>query len=226
MSAGIRWSAADPCRAFRSRAADRSSLGPRRAATAALLVILLTGGAPGLAATLTGRLMIAGAPSSDAVVALRSLAPVRPPSSGAAAPHAVMDQRHLSFQPGVLPVLRGTIVEFTNSDDVEHNVFSPSAIADAFDLGTYSHGQSRNVKLDQVGEVHVLCNIHMEMEAHILVLDEPYFAVTDAKGVYAIRDVPAGEYELSVWSNGWLPKTEAVTLPATGETHLDVAAPH
>jgi hypothetical protein len=121
-------------------------------------------------------------------------------------------------------VTRGTVVEFTNNDDVEHNVFSPSEIAGEFDLGTYAHGQSREVRLDQVGEVRVLCNVHMEMEAHILVLEEPYSAVAGEDGGFEIRNVPAGEYELSVWSEEWLPTRRKVALPEDGEVRLDVAA--
>lgn len=173
------------------------------------------------AATLTGRVTLNVKPLANAVVVLRGGAA---PPPGDAPPRVVMDQKHLSFRPSVLPVVRGTIVEFTNNDDVEHNVFSPSEVAGPFDLGTYSHGQSREVKFDRAGEVHVLCNIHMEMEAHILVLDEPYFAITRVDGEYEIRDLAPGEYELSLWSDGWVPIKQKVTI-AADDVRLEVAAP-
>jgi plastocyanin len=172
------------------------------------------------AATLSGRVTLDAKPLGDAVVALRGGA--TPPS--APPPRVVMDQKHLSFHPSVLPVVRGTIVEFTNNDDVEHNVFSPSEVAGPFDLGTYSHGQSREVRFDRTGEVHVLCNIHMEMEAHILVLDEPYFAITRMDGEYEIRDLAPGEYELSLWSDGWVPIKQKVTISAD-DVRLEISAP-
>src|ERR1019366_32735 len=103
-------------------------------------------------------------------------------SSGAMPPavspaRVVMDQKNLTFVPTVLPVVRGTVIEFTNSDDVQHNVFSPSAIAGKFNLGTYGPGAMRRIVLSEPGDVLVLCNIHMEMEAHILVLDGAYFSM-------------------------------------------------
>ena len=36
----------------------------------------------------------------------------------------VMDQRRLTFIPHVLPVLKGSTVEFPNNDSIRHNVFS------------------------------------------------------------------------------------------------------
>ena len=190
-----------------------------RLATALALTVALADRSA--AAIVGGMVTIDGKPAGNAVIALRSGRPLPPASQP---PRAVMDQKHLAFQPAVLPVVRGTVVEFTNNDDVEHNVFSPSEIAGRFDLGTYRNGQSRDVRLDTTGEVRVLCNIHMEMEANILVLDEPWAAVTRADGSFEIPAVPAGDYELTVWSDGWLPTKQALTVPETGSIRVDVAA--
>src|SRR3989338_1756843 len=54
----------------------------------------------------------------------------------APADHALMDQKGMAFVPHVLPVLVGTTVDFRNSDDVLHNVFTPDKIADKFNLGS------------------------------------------------------------------------------------------
>jgi hypothetical protein len=37
------------------------------------------------------------------------------------------------------------------------------------------------------------------MIAHILVLDNPFFSLTDARGLFVIPCVPDGEYTLRVW---------------------------
>jgi hypothetical protein len=126
--------------------------------------------------------------------------------------------------PGTLAVLRGTVVEFTNGDDVQHNVFTPSRAGGRFDLGTYSRGESRAVTLSEAGEVVVLCNIHMEMEARILVLDEPSFAHTRPDGTFELSAVPAGTYRLRLWRRGWLPHTEVVMVPEVGTLAVDVRA--
>jgi hypothetical protein len=103
-------------------------------------------------------------------------------------------------------------------------VFTPSPIAAKFNLGTYDPGAVRSVTFTQPGEVLVLCNIHMEMEAHILVLDGPYFSAVAQDGGYHIGNVPAGTYALKIWREHWLPFTQTVDVPATGNLTVDVAA--
>lgn len=164
------------------------------------------------AAPVEGTVVLEGAPAAGVIVYLEGSREAPPP---AAPPHVVMDQRNLAFVPRVLPVARGTIIEFRNSDDVPHNVFSPSAAAQKFNVGTYGHGEARAVTMREPGDVLVLCNIHMEMEAHILVLRDPFFATADDAGRYRIADVPPGSYRLRLWRDDWLPYSRTVEIAET-----------
>lgn len=179
---------------------------------AALLVI----GGRAHAAEVVGT--VAGAARPTVVALEREGAPVALPPG----PRVVMDQKNLAFLPPVLPVVRGTTVEFSNSDDVQHNVFSPTSGADKFDLGTYGPGATRTVTFTAAGDVRVLCNIHMEMEAHILVLDTPWFATAGEGGRYRIADVPAGRYALRLWQGTWMPADRSIDVPASGSVTADV----
>jgi plastocyanin len=187
---------------------------------AALIAAWIASVSSAYGATVEGSVAIGGRPASRTVVYLEATG-ASPPS--VPAPHVIMDQKNLAFVPDVLPVTRGTVVEFINSDDVQHNVFSPSAIAGKFNLGTYGPGATRMITLDKPGDVRVLCNIHMEMEAHILVLDFPYFTVAQ-DGRYRIADVPAGTYTLKVWKGRWLPFARTVELPGAGNLTVNIAA--
>jgi len=189
-------------------------------ARAAWIAVLFVGVSSAYGATVEGSVDVAGRPASRVVVYLEATGAASPAVPAA---HVVMDQRNLAFVPHVLPVTRGTVVEFTNSDDVQHNVFSPSGIAGKFNLGTYGPGATRTITLDKPGDVRVLCNIHMEMEAHILVLDFPYFTVAQ-DGRYRIADVPAGTYTLKIWKERWLSFARTVELPATGNLTVNIAA--
>jgi plastocyanin len=188
---------------------------------AATLAAWLFAAAAAQAGSVEGIATVGERPAAGAVVYLEASRPAPPPAAPA---RVVMDQKNLAFLPRVLPVARGTVVEFTNSDDVQHNVFSPSAIAGKFNLGTYGPGAARTVTLDQPGDVLVLCNIHMEMEAHILVLDGPYFATTGDDGRYRIADVPAGAYTVKLWQGRWQPVAHAIDLPDGGALHVDLSA--
>lgn len=126
---------------------------------------------------------------------------------------AKMDQRGKVFVPYVLPVVQGTTVEFHNSDNLQHNVFGVGG--DEFNLGTYSQGMTGSHTFKNVGQVAILCNVHPEMEAYVLVLQNPYFAQPDGKGEFRIANVPAGEYVVRAWYSGKTRK-QNVKVPATG----------
>lgn len=139
-----------------------------------------------------------GHPVKDAVVSIKDgLAPAKYPAPKDA---AVVDQRDKNFVPRVLPLLAGTTVEFKNSDSVLHNVYSRSGVK-TFDLGAYSNKESKSTVFDKTGRVDVFCAIHTNMHAVVLVFDNPYFAKTDDRGYFEIRNVPEGSYTVALWSD-------------------------
>ena len=113
--------------------------------------------------------------------------------------HVTVDQANRVFQPRVLPVLVGATVDFLNSDPYGHNVFTPDACADKFNLGTFPKGEKKAHTFRKECFATLLCIVHPEMEGFVAVLPTPYFAVTGADGSYDIRDVPDGSYTLRVW---------------------------
>jgi plastocyanin len=131
--------------------------------------------------------------------------------------HAKIDQTNLTFVPHVLPVLVGTTVDFLNSDTVLHNVFSPDAVADKVNLGTWPKGETRSHTFKKPGFAALLCIVHPEMSGFVAVLPTPYFAVTDAAGKYQIANVPDGAYQLKTWHPKLKATEKSVTIhEATG----------
>ena len=136
--------------------------------------------------------------------------------------HARFDQKNLVFHPHVLPVLVGTTVDFLNSDDVLHNVFSPDICADKFNLGTWPKGQIKSFTFKKAGcQPVILCNVHPEMEAYTVVLETPYFAVSDKDGSYEIKDVPPGKYTLTIWHEKLKGQSVAIEVPEKGNATMD-----
>lgn len=126
---------------------------------------------------------------------------------------AQIDQQSKVFLPYVLPVVKGSKVAFHNDDNLAHNVFGVGA--DEFNLGTFNKGAVREHTFNKNGEVTLLCNVHPEMEGHVLVLDNPYFARPDAGGKFQITGVPAGEYVVKAWYAGKV-KKQNVKVPPSG----------
>jgi plastocyanin len=111
---------------------------------------------------------------------------------------AKMEQRNKAFVPHMLVIETGTLVDFPNYDPIFHNAFS-NYNGKVFDIGLYAPGTSRSVKFGRAGIVRVFCNIHPTMSAVIVVVDTPYFAVTQKDGTFRMADVAPGEYRLHVF---------------------------
>ena len=131
--------------------------------------------------------------------------------------HASVDQKSLVFVPHVTAVPVGSTVDFKNSDKVNHNIFSASA-AKKFNLGTYNPGMSKNVLFDKPGAVNLLCNVHSEMSAWVVVTENQYAAVTGKDGSFTIKNVPVGTYEITAWSEKLKPQGKTMVTVAEGKT--------
>jgi len=150
------------------------------------------------AATITGKVVVHGVKDSRDVVVY--IDKIEGKTFPAPSDSKILDQIYLTFKPHVLPILAGTRVKFPNSDEIRHNVFSPNPVDDKrFSLGTYAAGTSKDVVFLKPGVITLLCNVHIEMSAYIVVTETPYFAVTDANGNYKIENVPPGKYTLKAW---------------------------
>jgi plastocyanin len=107
-------------------------------------------------------------------------------------------QRNKTFEPRLLVVPAGSIVDFPNNDPWLHNVFSISK-GRQFDLGLYEAGVMRSVRFDRAGVSYLFCSIHPEMMAVGVTVDSTYFGVSDSGGRISIGDVPPWQYVLHAW---------------------------
>ena len=166
------------------------------------VVVVCTATASG--ATVSGRVQVSASKDHAGVVIwLEPLAgdpPGTPPRTFS------MAHQHKTFLPHVLAVRAGSKVQFPNLDPFFHNAFS-NYDGEMFDVGLHAPGTVRGVTFHRPGIVRVFCNIHPTMSAVIVVLDTPWFAVSNAKGSFRIDDIPPGTYRLKVFSERALPET-------------------
>lgn len=136
--------------------------------------------------------------------------------------HVQLDQKYLQFTRRVLPLLKGTTVDFTNHDPVYHNVFSNSQI-NKLELGRKKNGDTVSVKMDKAEiPVKVYCEIHSSMRAYILVLENPYFATVEPDQTFEIAGIPPGTYTLTAWHDFWAPVQMKVKIKKGKTTKADV----
>jgi plastocyanin len=136
--------------------------------------------------------------------------------------HPVIDQKGLVFQPHLTAVQVGTTVDFLNSDSVAHNVFWTSVGGNkklGHNLGTWPKGERKSFKFDTPGAVPILCNVHPEMSAYLVVVPTPYFATSDQAGNYKIENVPDGSYTVTAWHEG--AKIQSKPVAVSGDAKAD-----
>jgi plastocyanin len=128
-------------------------------------------------------------------------------------------QKNKVFEPHMLVIHVGTVLQFPNKDPFFHNVFS---LFDGkrFDLGLYEAGSAKSVRFDRPGVSSLFCNIHPQMSAVVVTVDTPYYGVSDAEGRISIHEVPDGRYQLQVWSERSTPDSlklaeRVITISAT-----------
>jgi plastocyanin len=196
---------------------------------ACLLLLYLP--APALAGQISGTIDVKGLRTPENILVYLVKAP--PVSLNLSRTKFVMDQRNLTFIPHVLPVPVGAAVLFPNNDKVDHNIFSLSRTK-TFNLGSYKPGEKRTVVFDKPGIVQLRCDVHAEMAAYIMVMQNPYFAVTDAQGRFEIpdsgylkqfgidglTDIPAGTYIIKTWHEKLKTQKQTVVVPEKGSVSI------
>lgn len=180
-----------------------------------LLAMLLAVAITAQAGTVSGKVSGAGA---DTVVWIDN------PSGKIDVPGKpfMMDQKGLIFIPHVIVAPVGSTVEFLNSDSVQHNVFWTAIGGNkklGKNLGTWPKGEKRNFKFENPGVVTLLCNVHPEMSAYVIVVPTSYYATANANGEYSIENVPDGPHTITVWHEGMKQQSKQVTT--SGATKAD-----
>jgi plastocyanin len=154
-----------------------------------------------------------------------------------------MDQKGLVFIPHVIAIQKGTTVEFLNNDNDKHNVyFVNDKSGKTKDIGTWQPGESRDHTFEKHHEVIkkagangapdtmiVLCKLHLEMAAYIVILENPFFTTasidgTTQKAKYTIKNIPPGKYILKAWHKNLklMGLQKEVVVEQGKETNIDL----
>ncbi|MDC4203853.1 MAG: hypothetical protein MPW14_09490 [Candidatus Manganitrophus sp.] len=179
-----------------------------------LILSIWTGSVWG--ATITGTVSFFGKLRQNAAVHLVGVkADVKAPAQ-----HGVIVQKGQAYIPQVLPVVKGTTVDFPNKDTVFHNAFSLTP-GNAFDFGTYGPGKNPGALFNVPVPTDIFCNMHEQMQGLVLVLEHPFFDLTSKEGTYEIKDVPEGTYVIKAWIDPNLSEEKTVTVGPSGTVKID-----
>tara|TARA_R100001039_G_scaffold39198_1_gene44891 strand:- start:1021 stop:1698 length:678 start_codon:yes stop_codon:yes gene_type:complete len=139
-----------------------------------------------------------GNPVSLAIVEAR----LTPAETRPNAPVAEIDQINRRFVPMVLQVWPGQTVNFPNSDNVRHHVYSFSDIKQ-FSTPLYADENVEPVRFETPGIAVLGCNIHDSMVAYVYVSAWQDVAVSDDAGQVALNGMAEQPQTLHIW-HPWL----------------------
>lgn len=130
----------------------------------------------------------------------------------------VMTQKGCEYEPHVLGVMVGQPFEVLNLDPTTHNIHVLSKANREWNV-SQQPGSPSIVRKFQQPEIMipVRCNVHPWMKAYIGVVSNPFYAVTGSNGKFTLKNVPAGDYTLEVWTAAFGTQKRHVTVRA-GET--------
>ena len=132
-----------------------------------------------------------------------------------------MVQRNKMFEPSLLVVPLGSLVDFPILDPWFHNFFSLYE-GKRFELGLYEAGAQKTIKFDRPGPSYVFCNIHPEKAAVVLTVDSDFYGSSNKAGRISIESVPAGKYWLHVWYENSSPEAlDSLLRPVEVERDSD-----
>ncbi len=113
-----------------------------------------------------------------------------------------LNQKNCRYEPHILLVPVQGVLTVRSSDPLLHTVHM-SGSAD-YNLPFTTEGQEITRPMTRDGVVDLRCNAgHVWMNGEMIVAPHPYYTVTDGEGNFELTGVPAGQYEIVAWHEGW-----------------------
>ena len=137
-----------------------------------------------------------------------------------------LQSRQCRFQPRIQATQVGTLLQLKSGDEITHNPHGWwNDTKTVFNITLLNPNTKFKRKLKWEGIYRVECDTHTWMKAYILAFKHPFYAVTDTKGVFEIKNVPVGNYTIRVWHEVLGEQTLSVVVKPGKTTSVDFIRP-
>ena len=126
----------------------------------------------------------------------------------------IFDQRGCCYRPHIVLVPVNTPLEILNDDGILHNVHTFSKKNRPINMSQPKFRKKMEVTFKYPEFIHARCDVHGWMSGWIIVVDHPYYTLTDTDGSFLISDIPPGTYTLHCWQEELGESSEQITITA------------
>lgn len=126
----------------------------------------------------------------------------------------ILDQRGCRYRPHVLLVPVNIPLEILNDDGILHNFHTFCKKNRPANMSQPKFRKKMEMTFKHPEFIRARCDVHGWMSAWIVVVDQPYYTVTDADGNFSLSDIPPGTYTLNCWQEKLGEQAEQVTVVA------------
>jgi len=128
-----------------------------------------------------------------------------------------LDQHQCRYLPHISLVPVSSDLAIKSSDPILHTVHMIGAADYNLPFPMLDVTLTRTMR--KSGVIDLKCNAgHIWMNGIVLVVNHPYYAITDEHGEFRLADVPPGEYEIVAWHEGWKVAREEPVLDVGTQT--------
>lgn len=140
-----------------------------------------------------------------------------------------MTQEGCKYSPHVNVVRLGQTLYVLNPDKIFHNVNCAPKINTPQNRAMPANTTVLEFNFDKVEEepFRFKCDVHPWMMAYCAVLDHPFYDISEKDGLFEIKDLEPGEYEIEAWHErlGTQTATLTVTADAAAEANFTFSRP-
>lgn len=131
-----------------------------------------------------------------------------------------LNQKRCRYEPHIFLVPQGSALNMMSSDAVLHNIHMTGA--SSYNMAFVKTNQVSSETLSDPGLIDVQCNGgHAWMNAEVLVVRHPYYAVTDENGRFTLANVPPGQYQIVAWHEGWQIAGKESKIDVFTQSHME-----
>ena len=133
----------------------------------------------------------------------------------------IIDQAGCTYRPHIVGLSTGQQLTVRNSDAVLHNINATPTENRGFNRSQPQVGMEFQTSFPTPEVmIPIRCDVHGWMDAYVGVTSNPYHAVSNADGTFAIDRLPPGDYVLEAWHEQYGTATQSVTIEQGGVANV------